>query len=97
MSDVYFFSASWCGPCKTFGPIVESVAAEYPDITIEKMDIDTPEGQVKGFECDVMSIPTLVTRYHHELKGATTEGRLRMWLDGIREQKKIQEQLEVYA
>ena len=39
------FFAQWCGPCKMFGPIFESVAEDYEDkVKFVKVDIDeSPE------------------------------------------------------
>lgn len=37
---VYIFSASWCGPCKTFKPKWEKVSKQYPDVKFVYVDID---------------------------------------------------------
>ncbi len=34
------FSATWCGPCKTLTPTLETISAERSDVVIAKMDID---------------------------------------------------------
>ena len=52
------FYADWCGPCKMFSPIVESVAAENEDIKVVKIDVDN--AQDLAIEYQVMSIPTVV-------------------------------------
>ena len=51
--------ATWCGPCKMVGPIVEEIAAEYSDhIKVGKIDVDT--NQASAAKQNVMSIPTLI-------------------------------------
>ncbi len=36
------FWAEWCGPCKSFAPVLDEVAKEYQDrLTIAKLDIDS--------------------------------------------------------
>jgi len=52
------FYADWCGPCKAYSPIVESVASENEDIKVVKIDID--EAQDIATKYQVMSIPTTV-------------------------------------
>ena len=63
------FFAEWCGPCKMFGPIFESVAEDYEDkVKFVKVNIDeSPEIAEKYF---VMSIPTLKLVDGEELKGS---------------------------
>lgn len=34
------FWATWCGPCRAFGPIFESVSNKFSDIPFVKVDID---------------------------------------------------------
>lgn len=52
------FWASWCGPCRMVGPIVEEIAAERPDIKVCKVNVDEQQELAAAFQ--VMSIPTLV-------------------------------------
>ena len=37
MKKILYFSAAWCGPCKTLGPIMESLSGQ---INYEKVDVD---------------------------------------------------------
>ena len=53
------FWASWCGPCKMVGPVVEQVAAETVEVArVGKINVDEEQELVQAFK--VMSIPTLV-------------------------------------
>ena len=52
------FYADWCGPCKAYSPIVESVAAENEDVKVVKIDVDS--AQDLAIKYQVMSIPTTV-------------------------------------
>ena len=52
------FWAEWCGPCRTFGPIYESVSNDHPDILFGK--VDTEAEQMLAAQFRIMSIPTLM-------------------------------------
>ena len=50
--------ATWCGPCKMVGPIVEEIAIEFSDqLKVGKLDVDS--NQASAAQQNVMSIPTL--------------------------------------
>lgn len=52
------FWASWCEPCKVFGPIFERVAAKNPDVFFGKINTETEHLLSSDFS--IRSIPTLV-------------------------------------
>ncbi len=52
------FYADWCGPCQMFGPIIEEVAAEHPELKVCKINVD--DNQDIASEYGIMSIPSLI-------------------------------------
>lgn len=53
------FWATWCGPCKRLGPIIEEIAAEYDGKAIVgKCDIEENDDLTEKF--GIMNVPTVV-------------------------------------
>ncbi|HNQ87269.1 MAG TPA: thioredoxin [Verrucomicrobiota bacterium] len=53
------FWATWCGPCRTQGPIVEQVASRVEGkAKVAKLDVDKAPNIAKRFA--VSAIPTLI-------------------------------------
>ena len=53
------FFATWCGPCKMLGPVLESVAEEFKGkARVVKVDID--ESQELAGQFGITAVPTLL-------------------------------------
>ena len=52
------FWASWCGPCRMFGPIFEKASEKHSDITFLK--VNTEQEQQLAAAAMISSIPTLM-------------------------------------
>jgi thioredoxin 1 len=52
------FWAPWCGPCKQFTPVFESISETHPDIVFAK--VNTEDEQELGGYFKIRSIPTLM-------------------------------------
>ena len=53
------FWAEWCGPCRTLGPIVETVAAQNPD-TLEVFKVNVDDHPELAQRYEIRGIPTLL-------------------------------------
>jgi putative thioredoxin len=77
------FWATWCGPCKTLGPILEKLAGEYNGaFELAKVDVDKEQQIAAAFQ--IRSVPTVFLVKGGQLvdgfPGALPEGQLREFL-----------------
>ena len=78
------FWAPWCGPCKTLGPVLEKLEAEYAGrFVLAKINSDTEQQIAAMF--GIRSIPTCVLLMNGQpvdgFTGALPEGKVREFLD----------------
>ncbi|MBW8367826.1 MAG: thioredoxin [Arenimonas sp.] len=77
------FWAPWCGPCKTLGPILEKLAAEFNGgFLLAKVDVDEQKELAGYFQ--IKSVPTVMLVKDGQIvdgfPGALPEGQLREFL-----------------
>tara|TARA_R110001592_G_C12906883_1_gene727211 strand:- start:56 stop:301 length:246 start_codon:yes stop_codon:yes gene_type:complete len=56
MKTIKYFSATWCGPCKTFKPVMNEVAGEGHSVQF----IDIDQQQDLAAKYNVRSVPTVI-------------------------------------
>ena len=52
------FWASWCGPCRMVGPVLDEIAEEREDIKVCKVNVDDEPELAASYQ--ISSIPTLM-------------------------------------
>lgn len=78
--------ASWCGPCKTLSPILETLAAEYGGrFVLAKVDVDAEQQIAAAFQ--VQSIPSVFAVLAGQplplFQGALPEPQVRAFIDEL--------------
>jgi len=77
------FWATWCGPCKTLGPMLERLAGEFNGgFLLAKVDVDKEQEIAAAFQ--IRSVPTVFLVKGGQIvdgfPGAVPEGQLREFL-----------------
>ena len=55
MKQLFYFSAAWCQPCQTLGPIMDQVSSQ---ISVQKINVDYEADVITKF--GVRNIPTVI-------------------------------------
>ncbi len=76
------FFATWCGPCKMLGPVLEKLEKEETDIKFYRLDIDANVNVAE--EQNIMAVPTLLLYKEGKLvsqtQGFQTYEALKNWI-----------------
>jgi len=80
------FWATWCGPCKTLGPVLEQLTEQYGGaFKLAKIDVDQNQ-QIAGY-FRVQSIPTVMAFYQRQpvdaFTGALPRQEVERWIQGV--------------
>ena len=54
--ELYYYTAPWCNPCQTLGPIMDEVAKQIP---VRKQNIDYVDPAIIA-AANVKSVPTVI-------------------------------------
>ena len=77
------FWATWCGPCQMLAPVVQALAAEMPEVTFCKVNVD--DERELAMSAGIESIPTLLV---------IQDGKVRVRLVGYREKDALRREIE---
>ncbi|CAL9112546.1 unnamed protein product [Musa acuminata var. zebrina] len=66
---IFYFTATWCGPCRAIAPVIEQLSQEFPHVTTYKIDIDQEGlGSILS-NLHIYSVPTF--HFFHDGQKAT--------------------------
>ena len=81
------FWATWCGPCRMFGPIFESVSNKITDVNFVKFEIDDTNRRTPT-KYGIRSIPSILAFKNGDLVEARTglmdEETVTAWINELK-------------
>lgn len=76
------FWASWCGPCRMQGPIIDQLAAAHSNVVFGKVNVDEEPELASSY--GITSIPTLIIfengQLINQVTGVTSKASLERML-----------------
>lgn len=84
--SLLYFTASWCGPCKSMSPVVEGVSKIMSE-QLNTIKIDVDDSQSTAADYGVRSVPTLMLMKNDEIidqrVGGLLPQQLVNWLEQL--------------
>ena len=56
-NNIYYFTASWCGPCKAISPDIQRLNEKYESVNFYKLDVDDENNNDLCEKYKITSIP----------------------------------------
>ena len=79
--ELFYYTANWCQPCQTLGPIMEEIARQIP---VHKQNIDYVDPEMLN-TANVRNVPTVVLAENgQEIKrftGVKSNSQIITWLN----------------
>lgn len=80
--ELFYYTANWCQPCQTLGPIMEEIARQIP---VHKQNVDYVDPEMLN-AANVRNVPTVVLAENgQELRrftGVKSHSQIVNWLNG---------------
>ena len=74
---LFYFTASWCGPCQRISPKVEELSNKISErVNTYKISIDDDENSEICEKCQIKSVPTFILFKNRSSLGIINGGKL---------------------
>lgn len=82
--SLLFFSASWCGPCRSMTPVIENVSKVMKErLNIIRVDVDASQND--AIDYGIRSVPTFLLVKNNEIIAQQVGGippiQLMQWIE----------------
>ena len=84
---LFYFTASWCGPCQKIKPLIEKIAEGTPDEKLEIYLIDIDENDEMSSEFKIRSVPTFNMYKDKSLVGSCSGSDINKVKDLLKQMK----------
>ena len=79
--ELFYYTANWCNPCQTLGPIMDEIARQIP---VHKQNVDYVDPEMLN-AANVRNVPTVVLAENgQEIKrfvGLKSHSKIITWLN----------------